>query len=105
MTAPKFIREDKENILTSMELLNTCFGTLPGNIKFDKNSVYILYGNKNKWNENVKFLQKVISINECKDFSLKIGDKWIDGSLYEAYECYTNKYGYTTQMIFILILL
>ena len=95
LIAPTFIPEDKDDILKSMEELQTCFGTLPGNVNFDKDNAYILYGNKDKWSEDIKIINETI----CLQFSSD--SKIIQGNLHEAYDKYTSLYGSTTHMTFI----
>ena len=95
LIAPTFIPEDKDDILKSMEQLQTCFGTLPGNVRFDRDNAYILYGNKDKWSEDIK----IVNGTNCLQFS---SDSEINqGNLHEAYDKYTSLYGSTTHMTFI----
>ena len=67
--APTFIKEDKQEIVDSANILNNCFESLPGgqNIK----DSYILYGSEGKWDAKVKlrahyFFNDTVNVKQIK---------------------------------------
>ena len=50
LLAPKFIKEDNYVRLAENQIINSCYGKLPGNGKID----HIIYGTSSKWSSDVK---------------------------------------------------
>ena len=50
LLAPKFIKEDNYVRLAENQIINLCYGKLPGNGKID----HIIYGTSSKWTSDVK---------------------------------------------------
>ena len=103
LMAPKFIPEDKEDIIKSAENIYDCFGKIPGVSGFENSK--ILYGNKEKWESETFFN----SANEkCRDIFKGYGDydnetykHWENVTLGEFYDKYITAYGGTTHMTLI----
>ena len=104
LMAPKFIPEDKEDIIKSAENIYDCFGKIPGVSGFENSK--ILYGNKEKWESETFFN----SANEkCRDIFKGYGDydnetyeHWEKNvTLGEFYDKYITAYGGTTHMTLI----
>ena len=98
--APKFVPENKKIINNFAQLLNNCFGQLPGEVQFSNK---ILYGNKDKWSKDIFFKQNTNNSlkSECKALLKNFKSKWEDFSLYNAYNYNQNEYGGTTHMTLI----
>ncbi len=108
--APKFIKENKEEIVDSANILYRCFESLPGGQ--DPTNSYILYGSEGKWDGKVKlrahyFANNTINVaqiraDKCDQFiSSDDTDTWVDVTLAEAFGNYQGKYGGTTHMTLI----
>ena len=54
LLAPKFIKEDNYVRLAENQIINLCYGKLPGNGKID----HIIYGTSSKWTSDVKIKRK-----------------------------------------------
>ena len=103
LMAPKFIPEDKEDIIKSAENIYDCFGKIPGVSGFENSK--ILYGNKEKWESETFFNQ---SVEACRDIFKGYGDydnetykHWENVTLGEFYDKYITAYGGTTHMTLI----
>ena len=113
--APLFIPEDKNEIIESTIQLARCFGELPGEVKVNYKEIMedhlydkkIIYGNKNKWNNDIMFNNSYTSLSEayitqnCSKFLPTDNKKWPNATLYEAHEYYLSQYGGTTHMTLI----
>jgi len=89
--APVSIIEDKREINEFAKKLYECFGELPGNAHYLEYNNRILYGNKNKWDENVMRLNE----EKCKEYGFTFDN------MFGAYSYYQNEYGGTTHMTLI----
>jgi len=103
---PYFIPEDKKEILNSHRELYMCFGTLPGDINYEKNKDYILFGNENSWNKNIFLnLTKIKSDTSlqhiCQKYLPINQEEWKNISLFDIFNKYNDLYGSTTHMTFI----
>jgi hypothetical protein len=103
LMAPKFIPEDKEDIIKSAENIYYCFGKIPGVEGFETSK--ILYGNKEKWESDTIFDK---SVDACRDIFKGYGDydnetyeHWGNVTLNEFYDKYITSYGGTTHMTLI----
>jgi len=99
--APKFIKEDKDDIKDTAAAIRQCFGNLPGNAEDDE---YILYGNRDKWvsNNNTVFNSTNTGcLNICREESIDIKKKWDNLTMEEFYDRYVTQYGGTTHMTLI----
>ena len=99
--APKFIKEDKDDIKDTAAAIRQCFGNLPGNAENDE---YILYGNRDKWvsNNNTVFNSTNTGcFNICREESIDIKKKWDNLTMEEFYDRYVTQYGGTTHMTLI----
>jgi Ca2+ transporting ATPase len=103
LMAPKFIPEDKEDIIKSAENIYNCFGKIPGVSGFENSK--ILYGNKEKWESDTIFDK---SVDACRDIFKGYGDydnetyeHWGNVTLNEFYDKYITSYGGTTHMTLI----
>jgi len=101
LSAPEFIKEDKEDIIESAKTLYDCFGILPGNTT---NTEKILYGNENQWEIN-QTLKQNLTGDTCQEFvDWAIQDKKdakTNFTIKDAYNHYISKYGSTTHMTLI----
>ena len=100
---PGFIIEDKEQILNSHFELFNCFGTLPGDIDYERNYKYILNGRENEWSKTKYInLDKVENDDYgCKKFLSGEPSSWSNFSLYDSFDYYNFEYGSTTHMTLI----
>ena len=89
LAAPKFIRETDLIRLAENDLINYCYGTLPGKTS-PKN---IIYGTESSWDNNIR-LSKDIDNEECGGFANRI-------NLNLAYQEYYNSNGSSTHMTII----
>ena len=109
--SPKFIKEDKSDILASMDALNECFTGLPGDQ--DPSGHYILYGSQYKWSGEVRLRREFFNHSDYDESVKTIIDKgcgvflpndnssWINDSLADAFDNYQSEYGGTTHMTLI----
>ena len=99
LIAPKFIDEDKDDILGSAVQLKGCFSILPGDAESEKK---IIYGNRNKWSHDHKFdLNNIFCRGICKDVDEDTLNRWNETSMNDFYVHYVNYYGGTTHMTLI----
>ena len=103
LAAPKFIPENKEDIVKSHRALYKCFGQLPGNQPFDENNNMpnILYGTESDWSADVKIKPEMIDDGLCKDYITENEDSKADSTLFDAFNYYEMKHGSTTHMTYI----
>ncbi|MCQ2973149.1 MAG: cation-translocating P-type ATPase, partial [archaeon] len=105
--APKYLPEDKNDILLSQRDLYYCFGELPGGLIYNETlkSQNILYGNKNKWAKvNITLNQEVFDKYKCGRFTPNnkmISEKNLVYTLNDAYSSYEGQFGGTTHMTLI----
>ena len=90
LAAPKFVPENKGNMIEAIDTLRKCYPELPGNQKHEGDSYYILYGVKDKWSKNVNL---TINSTDCN-----ITDR---PTLADAYDYVMDEYGGTTHMTLI----
>ena len=90
LAAPKFVPENKGNMIEAIDILRKCYPELPGNQKHEGDSYYILYGVKDEWSKNVNL---TINSTDCK-----ITDR---PTLADAYDYVMGEYGGTTHMTLI----
>ena len=104
LAAPKFVPEDKDEMIEATQILLNCYGSLPGNVTSINK---ILYGNKDKWDStlNIKPSLSIDDINHlsCTKFlpSEDLKGHWYETSMLEAYNYYQIEYGGTTHMTLI----
>ena len=102
LIGPKFINEDKDDILTFTKKLNTCYG-LPGNAQDEEK---ILYGTQDKWYKDTKFkyldyLNETVTnetINNCINDYITYQNST---TLEAVYKYYISTYGGSTHMTLI----
>ena len=77
-----------------------CFGTLPGDVDYEKNYNYILNGREIEWSKikyiNLKKLNE--GIYGCEKFLSAEPSSWSNFSLYDSFDYYNFEYGSTTHM-------
>ena len=91
LIGPKFIKEDKEELLTFAKNLKKCYGGLPG---YADDPEYILYGSEDNWPNDIISL----NLTECNKFYNEMQNSQ---SLSEVYQHYISRFGGSTQMTLI----
>ena len=100
---PKFLKENKENILSSHNDIYNCFLHLPNNVNYKNNKDMILYGTESAWSNNIiiqDMEDKTYEKYNCTLFLSANKDK-NSTTLFDAFDKYTSYYGSTTHMTFI----
>ena len=104
LIGPKFIRENKDEILEFTKNLNMCYG-LPGGATDES---YILYGNEDKWSKDVEFkYMNYLNETEIEDTTIENCVKNIypkfqkSETLEDVYKYYQSEYGGSTHMTLI----
>ena len=103
LIGPKFIHENKNDILDFTKKLNMCYG-LPGGATDES---YILYGNEDKWSKDIKFkymdyFNKTYqndTIRNCIDYIYPEFQR--SDTLEDVYKYYQSEYGGSTHMTLI----
>ena len=103
---PSFIPEDKKIILNSHEEIYKYFGGLPGDVNYEKNKDYILFGSENSWSKklflNLTGIKADNTLKEiCKKYLSNNENDWSNISLFDIFDKYNDIYGSTTHMTFI----
>ena len=87
--AYQFVIENNPNRIAQIDLINTCFGMVPGVAPVD-GLYYILCGNNSKWLSSV-VLQPGLGATECKEYANAL-------NLSAAYKVYTDNNGNNVHM-------
>jgi hypothetical protein len=103
---PRFIREDKEPIIKSHEEIYKCFGGLPGDVNYENNKDYILFGSENSWSKkiflNLTGIKEDVNLKQiCKKYLPNNEEEWASISLFDIFDKYNEIYGSSTHMTFI----
>ena len=92
---PKFIQEQNLSRIAENEIINKCFGILPGDMT-DTNK--IIYGVKNFWHNHVPIRKEMMNNEMCKEYIEY-------GNLSAAFKLYTQRQGAQLTMIFNIFVL
>ena len=98
LIGPKFIKEDKEELLTFAKNLKKCYGGLPG---YADDPEYILYGSEDNWPNDITFLNITDPPEVSRNCSLFYNKMQNSTSLSDVYPHYISNYGGSTQMTLI----
>ena len=88
---PKFIQEQDLSRIAENEIINKCFGILPGDMT-DTNK--IIYGVKNFWHNHVPIRKEMMNNEMCKEYIEY-------GNLSAAFKLYTQRQGSPAQLTMI----